>query len=1210
MAQKLTIENKFGGLQDYSTHLMDATQLYTHENNQPQNFSFRLQDLGESDFIVPTRGSYVVFEDNRFESRDEGVPDGVIFTGYISDEPRPVFLGVKGGGSVFAYEIQAVSEDYLPQIKNLPSKIYVNKTRGFIIRDVVKEMFLLAGRQPLDTSGVREGGIERLYQTDPNKRFADMLAEFAKSDAFRYRAIYGKLFYEPEVEMLPGASDPQVKLAIDEEDPRFTPANLGIERVATSIVNDVTVYGEEEPTTLMVERYVSDGYQGQHRLLFNPYGVESKVLVQDDFTAPAFDTAIWDEEDDELALTGVGDGSYLQMFEGSFNIVGGEGSHETPAIWLRSRRGIEMSGILQFRDCEIFFAPGSTGSGLVGGLFSDENMKLSSCFSGWYVTPSGPWLSPILDGDFLAPDGSLNYAIILDGNHHYILRRRFEFDTPIGLSSEWRGPRETEVVYGAEEQEVNGWVTYSIEHQDITDPQNIVITKSEIASVRITNVPEFVLYAPVVSYSLHAVMNFCKVERPQQVRVEVDGITIPLGDFMDGGLATVVTEDDGSYLKWYSIPTSTGGGGTPAPIVSAAPWAYWRLGESGTFIADNGTTTLYPMEQTGPFTLVPGAPNGTSDQGRYFFDGGHAFGPVTGSEQFFDHSSGAFPVPYSITGWVKTTASRGPIWSHNSLAYSYTAVWVENGRISARVRTPEEQLTGNKIVNDGQWHHFAMVHDAVINEPGTTRVYVDGVLDVEGPQHLWSPIAVFPWSIGYDKVWWNSLGGFIIDYFTGAIDDVKMYDVALTATQVNNEFQLSQQPGGAAPPPAYNPQTGVTIPPQGSKVDITYYRAEQARARIKSTTSIASERARFGDDGIRQHIVLADDVFPRARTSDECQFLGQAFLADRANHRYEGTYIFDTGERDVTRLDVLPAPGDLIPCRLGLNGGEVIDTNLHCTRVALSFAGEGAYAIELGVGPINRFDEAQRKLLLARKSSMDNPEIKSEDVLVAEVLSSVGYSIPATPRDVLISNVTPLTFTVNMNPNRVAAVGGYGAGGGTEVNGDLPEGVVGYEIRRGDSGWGQGNYVARVSAATFTLNRGTRDRAYFVRPFNEQGNYSRHSALVRVISPLSNTLTATGLDGDISGDAIRLYIPITRNPDIGGWLVQKSNADGPVLYQGDGINHRTIISGATVLVESNRVTISFPVSSGATTVRVLTYNLLGEFGPELIFTITRLAPVI
>jgi hypothetical protein len=1209
MAQSITIDNKlYGGLQDYTRNLMDADQFYQHENNRPATFSFVLQDLGDPDFIVPSRGSYVTFEDNRFESRDEGVPDGILFTGYISDDPEPVFLGVHGSESVWEYRMVATSEDYLPQLKQLPSKIYVNKTRGFIIRDVVEQMFVNADVVPLDTSGVRDGGIERLYQTDTNKKFADMLADFAKADAFRYRVLNGKLFYEPEAEILPGSSDPQVKLVIDSEDPRYTPSNIQLERVATSITNDVTVLGEQEPTTLVQEHYVSDGYQGEHRLFYTPYGVQEKTLVDDDFTAPSFDTSIWQEEDDAQALTGVGDGSYLQMFEGAFNIVGGAGTAEAPEVWLRSRRGIEMSGIIEFRDCEIYFAAGSTGSGIVGGLFSDELMRLSDCVSGWNVDLDSSQLGVIIGGE--AIESAVPVTLVLDDNHHYILRRRFEFDAPIGNPTSRRGPRETEVVFGEEPRAVNGWVTYTVEVQDITDPQNVVISKNEIYNARIESVPEFVLYAPIVSYNLHAVMNFCKVWKPQQVRLEVNGITVPLGDFIDGGVATILTDENGSFLKWYSIPASTPTPSDPIVPPSVTPFAHWKLGDGGTHLLDSGAQGIFPVTQEGSIALTPGAPANTSDQGRLFpGSGAKLFGPTDGAT-FFNGNTGCFPIPFSITGWVKTTASDGPIFEFPSLAFGYVGIYVSNGRISSRLSSPESQISGITVVNDGAWHHFAVVHNAVAFSVGTTSIYVDGVIDGSGDQVVTTPQAAFGWTIGYGNAYWNSLGTFVETWFSGSLDEIALWSVALTASSVDGLYRTATSQTGATPPPAYNPQTGVTIPPQGSKVDITYYRSEQAKARIKSTDSILTERAKFGDDGIRQHTIMPEDVFPVPRSSAECQFLGQAFLADRASHRYEGSYTFETGERDITRLDIAPAPGDLIPCFLSLPNGEKIDTNLHCTRVEVAFAGEGAYSFTLGVGPRNRFDEAQRKLLLARKSSLENPEIKDNETLNYEVLNSTGYSIPDSPKDLLVTNVTPLTFTVNMNPLREAAVGGYGAGGGTEVNGDLPDGVVGYEIRRDDTGWGQVNYVARVSSATFALNRGTRDRAYFVRPFNAQNNYSRQSALVRVISPLSNTLVASGLDGDISADTIRLFIPIDRNPDIGGWLVQKNNADGAVLYQGDGVNHRTIVSGAIVLVESGRVTLSLPISTGATTVRVLVYNILGEFGPETLFTITRAAPTV
>jgi hypothetical protein len=1194
MAQKISIENKlYGGYIDYTPNLIPHDQFYNHENNKPATFQFQLQDIGNPDFIVPSRGAYVTFEDNRFESRDEGVPDGVLFTGYIVDDPEPIFLGVNNGNDVFAYKVSCTSEEYLPQIKSLPSKIYVNKTRGFIIRDIVTEMFRNADIMPLDVSGVRDGGVERLYQVDPNKKFADMCAEFAKADAFRYRCLDGKLFYEPEAELLPGSSDPLVKLYIDREDPRFTPSNLLLERVATSIVNDVTVYGEDEPTTLVNERFVSDGYQGAFRLIHKPFGVTETVLVDDSFTSPNFDTSLWDEEDDDLAGTGQGDGSYLQMFEGAFNIVGGAGTETAPEVWLRSRRGIELSGIIEFRDGEFYFPPGATGSGLIGGLFDDENMLLANCLSGWMMNASAETLVSVIEGALT----TTSYAMDNNPNYHYILRRRFEFDIPVGLPTVRRGPRGSTVVFGENAAErINGClVTHSVERIDITDPQNVITAKSDILTTRIEAIPEFVLFAPVVSYSLHAVMNYCKIYRPQQIKVKVNGETIKIGDFLDGGLAAVQVDTDGrASLAWYAIPTSIPDPGITITPPSGEPFIFYKLGDPGEFINDSGDSAAFPMQADSGVGVAPSLQPNSDDAAREFFGAGSITGPRSGGAFL-----SPFPNPFSITGWFKTTTSDGPIYEFNSQAFSYVGVYITNGRLSSRLQAPENELQSVAVVNDGVKHHFAIVFTG-----GTTKIYIDGVLDTQGPQSH-NPIAAATWSIGYGNPRWDSLGSIHIPaYFTGIIDEIGVWNEALSVAQVDGLYRVSHTStgnggggGSGTPPPIYNPQTGVTIPPQGSIVDISYYRSEPARSRIKSTESIRSERGRFGDDGIRQHIILKDDIFPSPRTTDECQFLAQAFLADRATLRYEGSYAFETGERDITRLDIMPAPGDMIPCYIELGNGEKIDTDLHCTSVSTQFIGESAYLISLSVGPRNRFDDAQRKLLLSRRSSIENPEIRESEILIAEVLNTTGYSIPADPQYAVIANVTSFTFTVSMNQDPT-------------INNDLPEGVVGYEIRRDDSGWGQGNYVARVSSSSFTLDRGARDKHYFIRPFNLSNQYSNHSALVRVIWPLNNSIPVGTLDGDLSAEGIRLYIPIDRNPDIGGWLVQKDDTDGPILYHGNGIDHRTLVIGAMVLIESGKVTITFPYSTGAFTVFVKVYNILGELGPGTSFTITRAAQVV
>jgi hypothetical protein len=1189
--------------------------------------------LSDPDFVIPTRGAYVLFVDDNWQSRDEGVPDGVLFSGYVSDEPEPVLLGERGGEEVWNYKISCTSEDYLLQIKELPSKTYINKTRGYIIKDLIATMFEDSETSPIDTSGVRDGGVERLYQTDRTKAFADMLSDFASADGFRYRILYGKLFYEPEAEILPASNDPKVKLRVDFNDPRFANGNLNLSRLATSIVNDVTIYGEDEPTNLVMEHFVSDGYQGDFQLTYVPYGAITNTLLNDDFTAPSFDTGIWQEQDDDLALTGLGDGSYIQLFEGSLNIVGGPGAwtgvgSPTDAdqiVYLRARKGVELSGIIDIRDGELAFQPGAPdGAGIIGGLYTDESMKFSSLFSGWYVahTGGGGFVSPIVNGTFPGITLTVDNSSL---TKHYLLRRHFEFDNPIGLAVSRRGPLETDIVFGSTSQLGGAWITYTCQSLDFTDPQNVVIGQPvNFGRFRIENTPEFALFAPVVSYTLHLVMNFCKIWRPQQIRLTVNGQPQIVGDFIDGGVATVTVDDttERAKLAWYSIPQAD----NPTDIGNISgfpsPYILWKLGDAGQHQSDSGLTQLYSMTANTNITSVPGAPSATVDQAKHFdgvpFLADQPFPTIHGPEGitsgFITHpSTGGFPVPFSITGWVRTTTADGGIFQYAGGVWlgfpgidNTISMAVSNGRIRIFLERPEEAIFSTKVVNDGQWHHVVWTHD---NDTSTSKIYIDGTLDTTGTAHLYTTGLSdgITWAVGYNNTWWPSLNRFIESTLVGDLDEIQIFAQVLTADQAKQLATVSQQPSTPTVP-AYNPQTGVTIPPKGSLVEITYYRADKARARLRSTESIAFEKAKFGDDGVRQTTILADDVHPTPRSSEECQYLGQAFLLDRAYPRYEGTYYFEVLANNVTDLQLMPAPGDLIPVDLTLPTGEIIRDNILCTRVETAFLGDAAYGITLTFGPRTRFDEAQRQLMLRRESSLDNPEIADDDTLTAEVLNSTGYSIPDDPLDVAVSNITPLTFTVDMNPVYDGTTGGYS---GT-VNSSLPDGVVGYEVRRDDTGWGQANYVARVSAARFTLNRGTRDRAYFIKPFNLQNVFSRHSALVRVVSPVSNTIVVSGLDGDIDSQQIRLFIPVVRNPDIGGWLIQKDNADGPILYQGDGIQHAQITAGATILIENNRVTLTIPNVTAASTytVRVLAFNLLGEFGPQTIFTITRPAPVI
>jgi hypothetical protein len=273
MAQKLYVDNRDGfGERDFSLYLMDVGRFFSHTKNEPQIFDFAVTNTNDGgDWVVPRRGAFVRFVDDRWERRHAAISDGVLYTGYITEEPDPKFLGTNNG-KVWAYEIKTISEEFLANSKRIPPVTYVNKTRGFILKDLLERMFIDSPTSPYNLTGIHDGGVEQLFQTDTSQTWSELAEAFAESDGYSYWVLDSFVFYGPEA-MVTASSDPLYYLAIDEDDPRYTPSGLDIKRVARDIVNDITVLGLDEPTDIVREHFVSDGYQGFHNLAFDPYGI-------------------------------------------------------------------------------------------------------------------------------------------------------------------------------------------------------------------------------------------------------------------------------------------------------------------------------------------------------------------------------------------------------------------------------------------------------------------------------------------------------------------------------------------------------------------------------------------------------------------------------------------------------------------------------------------------------------------------------------------------------------------------------------------------------------------------------------------------------------------------------------------------------------------------------------------------------------------------
>jgi len=154
--------------------------------------------------------------------------------------------------------------------------------------------------------------------------------------------------------------------------------------------------------------------------------------------------------------------------------------------------------------------------------------------------------------------------------------------------------------------------------------------------------------------------------------------------------------------------------------------------------------------------------------------------------------------PFTIANWFKTTSESGNTemvtWGTNVGTQRLT--WrVHEGRL--RTEHGSGNLRGNTYVNDGEWHHGALVvsEGANLRVPNTL-LYVDGEVDstFSGSDNAFNLTPDVDVRIG--------MGGPTGDRFwPGSIDDVRIYDYALS----EGEVRYLAGVGDKYIPPVYGP---------------------------------------------------------------------------------------------------------------------------------------------------------------------------------------------------------------------------------------------------------------------------------------------------------------------------------------------------------------------------------------------------------------------
>ncbi len=137
-----------------------------------------------------------------------------------------------------------------------------------------------------------------------------------------------------------------------------------------------------------------------------------------------------------------------------------------------------------------------------------------------------------------------------------------------------------------------------------------------------------------------------------------------------------------------------------------------------------------------------------------------------------DPAKGAF----SAFAWIKGGAPGQVIISQGGwLSQTWMGVGASDGRFMTGLMAPLPSLESESIITDGQWHHVGLVYDF----NGLLRyLYVDGAEVAKDT----NPVGGLPSDVGLYIGAGKALDA--ASFFSGLIDDVRVYDEALSAEEV------------------------------------------------------------------------------------------------------------------------------------------------------------------------------------------------------------------------------------------------------------------------------------------------------------------------------------------------------------------------------------------------------------------------------------------
>ncbi len=523
---KLLIDNLDGiGPQDYTAFVnAGKSPKLVRKLNSPAELMVGIVNGGRS-ITVPSGGGRVTL------TFDNGT---TLFAGYIVQTPTYQYLGWGDGGSLYLYEIEALSDVMLMDQKAPAAHPpFVERSAGSTFMQLTAEA--LPGW--FDEGGVDSGDPIPYYSVDPAKKWTVAAAEIALSARFAYRDGDGSLFFTPL-----GANT----YALSENAVTFSPCDLQLQSVSR-LVNDLTVLGPSEPAAHVKDYFCGDGKTYYFYLSQKPFTRASKVALYDrtilDETYTELDPSHWTVTD-PLGVISVG--------AGQLQVTGGTGVDGQTLLTFIEQ--VELGGATMLEHGDVVFNAASDG--VIGGLYCGA-VSIADCVAGFRITPSGSEnsIQALVEGVVTGT------PLVTQAGHHYV------FTTTLYPTETYRMAQvfhsslhPSGAARGGEAIASNVHAVLEVQDIDPTNPATQIAAATVLFDDIISNAPGFCTYSLINAGSIQCSLAFTYIWLPVDALVRgtlpgEDTVTILTGSLLDGAQCQVTTAPALEFYPEY-IPAA------------------------------------------------------------------------------------------------------------------------------------------------------------------------------------------------------------------------------------------------------------------------------------------------------------------------------------------------------------------------------------------------------------------------------------------------------------------------------------------------------------------------------------------------------------------------------------------------------------------------------------------------------------------------------